>query len=84
MIRKHGVRAGVRWTNEKEDELVELWQERPYLYLISSPEYADQVKKSIAVKEIADVLSLNVIANLSAGWIDFLMFVSCFFMDGFM
>ena len=63
---------------------MELWQERPYLYLISSPEYADQVKKSIAVKEIADVLNLNVIANLSAGWIDFLMFVSCFFMDGFM
>ena len=28
----------LEWTNEKEDELVELWQERPCLYLISFPE----------------------------------------------
>ena len=49
----------VEWTNEKEDELVELWQERPCLYLISSTEYADRVKKSIAVREVADELRLT-------------------------
>ena len=48
--------ATLEWTNKKEDELVELWEERPCLYLISSPEYADRVKKSIAVREIADTL----------------------------
>ena len=49
----------IEWTNEEEEEPVELWQESPCLYLISSPEYADRVKKSIAVREIADVLRLT-------------------------
>ena len=42
--------ATLKWTDEEEDELVELWEERPCLYLISSPEYADRVKKSKAAQ----------------------------------
>ena len=42
------------WMQEKEDLLVAAWQERPCLYIISSPEYADRNKKQLALKEIAD------------------------------
>ena len=46
--------ATLEWTDEEEDELVELWEERPCLYLISSPEYGDWVKKSKAVRDIIE------------------------------
>ena len=44
--------ATLECINEKEDELVELWQERTCLFLISSLEYADLVKKSTTVREL--------------------------------
>ena len=42
------------WTQQREDELVELWRERPCLSEIKSPEC--MVKKSVAIKEIAEAL----------------------------
>ena len=44
------------WSAEKEDKLVELWQERCCLYAVSSPEYADRVAKTAALAEIAKEL----------------------------
>ena len=41
---------------EKEDQLVELWQERLCLYAVSSPAYADRVAKTAALAEIATEL----------------------------
>ena len=42
------------WVQEKEDLLTAAWQERPYLYIISSLEFADRNKKQLALKEIAE------------------------------
>ena len=47
------------WTTSKEEQLVDLWQEQPSLYIINSPEYSDRTKKLAALNEIARKLSLN-------------------------
>jgi len=46
--------ATIGWTDEEEDELVELWKEKPCLYLIRSPDYADREKKSKALRDIIE------------------------------
>ena len=37
------------WTTDKADFLVDLWREKPCLYVISSPQYADRTAKAAAI-----------------------------------
>ncbi|XP_065071000.1 uncharacterized protein LOC135695746 [Rhopilema esculentum] len=48
------------WTASKEEQLVDLWQEKACLYMVTSPEYSDRNKKLAALNEIATKLSSNV------------------------
>ena len=47
------------WTASKEEQLVDLWQEKACLYMVTSPEYSDRNKKLAALNEIATKLSSN-------------------------
>ena len=47
------------WSAETEGLLVELWQVRPCLYNISSPEYSDRSKKAAAMGEIAGQINMS-------------------------
>ena len=47
------------WTHEKEDILVTMWQERPCLFSIRSPEYSDGIKRCAAIGEIVEVLGMT-------------------------
>ena len=43
------------WSEELEDKLVTLWQERPCLFNCTIREYSNKIVKSRAVQEIADI-----------------------------
>jgi hypothetical protein len=48
-----------QWSVESEELLIELWQENPCLYDISSKEYANKVAKKKAIDEMAMKLSMS-------------------------
>ena len=47
------------WTDNKEERLVEMWQQRACLYVTNSPEYCDRMKRLVAVAAMASELSLS-------------------------
>ena len=47
------------WSHDNEDALVEMYQERPCLYEINSPDYTDMTLKSAAITEIAKSLNMT-------------------------
>jgi hypothetical protein len=48
-----------KWSVEREEQLIELWQERPCLCDIGSKDYANRMAKRKAIDEIADKLSTS-------------------------
>ena len=44
------------WSQEKEQQLIELWQTKPCLYDCSSKGYANRNKKNLAHEDIASKL----------------------------
>jgi len=46
------------WDSNKEESLVELWQQKPCLFDVSASCYHDRTKKDEAWKEIAEELQL--------------------------
>lgn len=42
------------WTEEREDKLVEMWEQRPSLYNCASKSYSDRNARSKALEEIAE------------------------------
>ncbi|KAK0137743.1 hypothetical protein N1851_026047 [Merluccius polli] len=49
-----------RWTHEAETRFVEMWQQYPVLYDVTSKDYHDRVKKEKCWQEIAVDLELPV------------------------
>ena len=45
------------WTDDKEERLIEMRQERPCLHVTISPEYCDRIKRLAAVAAIVSELS---------------------------
>ena len=47
------------WTQEREERLIELWEEKPQLYNISSQAFSNRDSKINAVKYIAEKLGTS-------------------------
>ena len=47
------------WTEDKEDELIEMWRDRPCLFDVGSRGYSDRTAKTRAMEEIAKRLELS-------------------------
>ena len=47
-----------KWSNTMETTLVEMWQQRPCIFDVSSKDFHDRVKRDKAWREIADTLDL--------------------------
>ena len=45
------------WTDEKEEGLVEMWQERSCLYGTNSPDHCDRTKRLVVVAVLLSGLS---------------------------
>ena len=51
--------ADVEWNVPREDQLIELWEERPCLYDTSSRDYSIRQAKTKALEEIASSLDVS-------------------------
>ncbi|KAJ8043857.1 hypothetical protein HOLleu_11141 [Holothuria leucospilota] len=48
------------WTEEREDKLVEMWEQRPVLYNCASKSYSDRNARTKALEEIAEAVGTTV------------------------
>lgn len=59
----------MEWTDEKEDSLIDIWQQHPCLYDISSKSYSNRNEKQKATNEIAEKLcttAVNIAKRLTS------------------
>ncbi|XP_030237135.1 uncharacterized protein LOC115561314 [Gadus morhua] len=62
LIKKNANKENKRkWSNTMETTLVEMWQQRPCIFDVSSKDFHDRVKRDKAWREIADTLDLPVV-----------------------
>lgn len=47
------------WPSYKEDRLVEMFRERPFLYDLNAPGYQNRYKKAKAMKEMSEALKVH-------------------------
>ena len=64
MISNMAAHTEQAWSRESEQNLVEMWEERPCLFAIASPEHSDRALKERAVADIATNLGKTSIVRI--------------------